>query len=49
MLFFHCHRYKPLVEKLFDVSLAYVMWARGHVAMATEMFKSLVSKNIDSK
>ncbi|KAH3746582.1 uncharacterized protein LOC127848185 [Dreissena polymorpha] len=37
-------RYQPLVDLLFDHALAYVMWARGHVAIATSLFKGLIEK-----
>ena len=37
-------RFPRLVDELFDRALPYVMWARGSVAMATEMFHNLVSK-----
>lgn len=44
-------RYKCLVETLFEYVLPYVMWARGKVAMATDVFRNLVEKEteVDAK
>ena len=37
-------RFPKLVDELFDRAVPYVMWARGNVSMATEMFNDLITK-----
>ena len=37
-------RFPKVVDELFDRAVPYVMWARGNVSMATEMFNDLITK-----
>ncbi|KAL4230093.1 hypothetical protein ACF0H5_010478 [Mactra antiquata] len=41
-------RYKRLVQNHFEDVLPYVMWSRGLVSMATDMFKTLIDKSKDN-
>ncbi|KAL3881006.1 hypothetical protein ACJMK2_033207 [Sinanodonta woodiana] len=42
-------RFPTVVEHLFDIALPYVMWARGNVQSATEMFINLAKAEKRSK
>lgn len=42
-------RFPRIVDELFDRALSYVMWARGNVTMATEMFNNLILKEKRSR
>lgn len=38
------NRFPRIVEEFYDRALPYVMWARGNVTLATEMFNNLILK-----
>ncbi|WAR08211.1 hypothetical protein MAR_018169 [Mya arenaria] len=40
-------RFKRALEKLFHLALPYAMWARGHVTIATDLFKHQLDKETD--